>query len=543
MLSRQFILLVAVSIAIIWFALLGHRDLIDPDEGRYAEIPREMVASGDWLTPRLNGFKYFEKPVLQYWATAAGYTLFGESNLTARLWPALTGFLGALWAGYLGWRLYGQIAGFYAFVITASGLLYVAIGHMLTLDMALSVFTAIGVGSLALAQSRRADPVWLCRWMLLGWASLALAMLTKGLIALVLPAGAVLLYSLWQRDWALWRHLHIGKGLLLFLLLAAPWFIAVSRANPEFAQFFFVHEHFERYTTDVHERVAPWWYFIPVFLAGVLPWTAVIVQSLYRPLLQSGTRPVAGFDSERFLLVFTLFVLVFFSLGQSKLASYILPAIPVVAVLAGRRMAMEGYRKLDAWSLLVLAMLLLAGAWQAARFASDVNPVAMFMAYRPWFIGAAFLLAIAALAGFRARPAKPGHIAAIGILVLLAFQLLLWGFQSLSGSRSSRELAMAIQAHVPEGTVVYAVANYPQSLPFYLQETITQVLKKDEMEMGIDLEPQRWIATMEEFLEQWQQQGQAVAVFRTRSLDSYREQLGPVQVIYSGLRRTAVVKQ
>lgn len=147
MLSRQFILLVTVSIAIVWFALLGHRDLIDPDEGRYAEIPREMVASGDWLTPRLNGFKYFEKPVLQYWVTAVGYTLFGESNWSARLWPAFVGFLGALWAGYLGLRLYGETAGFYAFVMTVSGLLYVGIGHMLSLDMALSVFTAIGVGS------------------------------------------------------------------------------------------------------------------------------------------------------------------------------------------------------------------------------------------------------------------------------------------------------------------------------------------------------------------------------------------------------------
>jgi len=535
--------MIMVSTAIIWFALLGHRDLIEPDEGRYAEIPREMVVSGDWLTPRLNGFKYFEKPALQYWATAAGFTLFGESNLTARLWPALTGFLGALWAGYLGRHLYGRTAGFYAFVITVSGLLYVGIGHMLSLDMALSVFTAIGVGSLALAQSRRADPVWLRRWMLAGWASLALAMLTKGLIALVLPAGTVLIYSLWQRDWALWKYLHIGKGLLLFLLLAAPWFIAVSLANPEFARFFFIHEHFERYTTDVHERVAPWWYFIPVFLAGVLPWTALILQSLYRPLQRAATRTASGFDAERFLLVFVLFVLVFFSLGQSKLASYILPAVPVAAVLAGRQLSLAGYRRLDAWSLLLLALLLLLCAWQAARFASNVAPAEMFIAYRPWIIGASLSLAVASLAGLMSRPARPGHIAAIGVLVLLAFQLLMWGFQSLSGSRSSRELASVIQAQVPAGTAVYALSNYPQSLPFYLQRTITQVLKKDEMEMGINLEPERWIATMDEFLGQWQQQEQAVAVFRTKGLDRYLEPLGPVRIIYSGLRRTAVAKQ
>ena len=543
MLSRQLILLVTVIIAIIWFSLLGHRDLIDPDEGRYAEIPREMVASGDWLTPRLNGFKYFEKPVLQYWVTAVGYTLFGESNWSARLWPALIGFLGALWAGYLGLRLYGQTAGFYAFLITGSGLLYVSIGHMLSLDMALSVFVAIGVGSLALAQSRREDPAGLRRWMLVGWASLALAMLTKGLVALVLPAGAVLFYSLWQRDWALWKHLHLIKGLLLFLLLAAPWFIAVSLANPEFAQFFFIHEHFARYTSEVHERTAPWWYFIPVFMAGVLPWTALTLQSLYRPLVQAGTRTVNGFDAERFLLVFTLFVLVFFSLGQSKLASYILPVMPVAGVLAGRQLALQGYRKTDAWSLLVLAVVLLVSAWQAARFASDVTPAAMFVAYRPWFIAASLLLAGAALAGFRARPTRPGHVATIGILVLLAFQLLTWGFQSLSGSRSSRELAMAIQAEVPDGTAVYAVATYPQSLPFYLQQTITLVSKKDEMQMGIDLEPERWIATTQEFLDQWHSHEQAVAVFRTKNFDRYQQQLGSTRVIYNGLRRTAVVKQ
>jgi len=542
-LSRQFILLVTVIVAIIWFSLLGYRDLIDPDEGRYAEIPREMVASGDWLTPRLNGFKYFEKPALQYWATAAGFSLFGESNLTARLWPALLGFLGALWAGYLGLRLYGKTAGFYAFVMTVSGLLYVSLGHMLSLDMALSVFVAIGVGSLALAQSRREDPAWLRRWMLVGWASLALAMLTKGLIALVLPAGTVLLYSVWQRDWVLWKHLHIAKGLLLFLLLAAPWFIAVSLANPEFAQFFFIHEHFERYTSEVHDRIEPWWYFIPVFMAGVLPWTAVTLQSLYRPLVQAGTRTVTGFDAERFLLVFTVFVLAFFSLGQSKLASYILPAMPMVAVLAGRQIAAEGYRKADAWSLLLLAVVLLASAWQAPRFASDATPAAMFVAYRPWFIAASVLLAIAALAGFRARPTRPVHVATIGILVLLAFQLLTWGFQCLSGSRSSRDLAMAIQATVPDGTVVFAVATYPHSLPFYLQHTITLVSKRDEMKMGINLEPERWVATTEEFLDQWQSHEQAIAVFRTKSFDHYRKHLGPVRVIYSGLRRTAVVKQ
>jgi hypothetical protein len=167
----------------------------------------------------------------------------------------------------------------------------------------------------------------------------------------------------------------------------------------------------------------------------------------------------------------------------------------------------------------------------------------MYLAYRPWCIAASLLLVAASLTGFRARPTRPAHVATVGILVILAFQLLSWGFQSLSGSRSSRELATAIQAHVPDGTAVYAVNNYPQSLPFYLGHTITLVSKKDEMKMGINLEPERWVATTKEFLDLWNSHEQAVAVFRTRDFDRYREQLGSAQIIYSGLRRTAVVKQ
>ena len=247
-------LVVAALAAIIWFALLGYRDLIEPDEGRYAEIPREMVASGDWVTPRLNDFKYFEKPALQYWMTAISFKLFGESNASARLWTALIGFVCGLFIWYLGAKLFNPEAGFYGFIITISGLLFVGLGHYLTLDMGVSAFMVLGVGSLALAQSRRDDPVHVRNWMLLGWSMLAGAVLTKGLIGVVLPGGAVVLYSLWQRDWALWKNLHLFKGLLLFLLLTVPWFVAVSLANEEFAEFFFIHEHFDRYTTTAHQR-------------------------------------------------------------------------------------------------------------------------------------------------------------------------------------------------------------------------------------------------------------------------------------------------
>jgi 4-amino-4-deoxy-L-arabinose transferase-like glycosyltransferase len=531
-----------VIAAIIWFGQLGYRDLIEPDEGRYAEIPREMVATGDWVTPRLNGFKYFEKPVLQYWATATAYTLFGDNNTTARLWPALTGFLGALWAGFLALRLYGRSAGFYAFLVTLSGLLYIVDGHYLVLDMSLAVFLVAGVGCLVLAQRSRDDPAILRNWMLAGWIALALATLSKGLIGVALPAATVVVYSLWARDWTLWRKLHILKGLAAFLLVTAPWFIAVSLANPEFPQFFFIHEHLQRYTSTVHKREGAYWYFVPVFLLGIFPWLGVSLTSLLRPGFSNRSPGASAFDAERFLWSFALVVFVFFSAGQSKLPSYILPMMPIVAVMAGRRLATQGYHRVDAWLLAIMAVALLLTGWQITSLASDVIHADMYLDYRPWIFAGAGLYAIAALLANILHSLRAGHIAAIGLLALLATQVVLLGFQSLAGSRSSQELARVIRANVPEGTEIFALASYPQSLAFYMKQTMTLVIVTDEMKMGIQQEPDRWIGSEQEFRNRWAATDQAVAVFRSHDLEKYLPLLEPARIIYTGPRRAAVVK-
>ena len=541
--SVRFVAVVLVAAAIIWFAKLGHRDLVEPDEGRYAEIPREMVASGDWITPRLNGFKYFEKPALQYWATAVAYTLFGDNSTTARLWPALTGFLGALWAGFIALRLYGPSAGFYAFLITLSSLLYVIDGHYLLLDMSLAVFLFMGIGCLVLAQRSRDAPAILRNWMLAGWAALALATLSKGLIGVVLPAATVVIYSLWARDWVLWRKLHLIKGLLVFLIITAPWFIAVSLANPEFPEFFFIHEHLQRYTSTVHQREGSYWYFVPVFLLGIFPWVAVALKSLLRPGFASRSPGKPAFDSERFLWSFALIVFVFFSAGQSKLPSYILPMMPVVAIMAGGRLATEGYHRVDGWLLAIMAVALLLTGWQVTLLETDVITADMYRAYRPWIFTAAGLYAVAAMLANGLRSLRASHIAAIGLLALLAAQVILLGFQSLAASRSSHDLARVIRANVPEGTEVFALASYPQSLAFYLKQTLTLVIVTDEMKMGIQQEPERWIGSEQEFLARWEAADQAVAVFRAHDLEKYRPLLEPLRIIYSSPRRTAVVKR
>ena len=321
--------LLALILAAVWFANLETRKLVRPDEGRYAVVPLEMVRTGDWVTPRQNGLKYFEKPAFQYWATAAAYEVFGVAHWTSRLWPALSGFLGVLLAGFVGARFWGLPTGLLAATVAASSPLYALIAHVNTLDMGVTFFLNLGLLSLMLAQreggfssptggSPTGAPHNRARrnWMWLAWAALGLAVLSKGLIGAALPAAALIVYTLWSRDWALWKRMHFFSGLLIFFAVTAPWFVVVSLRNPDFFQFFFIHEHFERFLTKAHSRVGPPWYFVPILLAGMLPWTSLMVDAGLRALRRE---PGNGFQPKRFLLAWSLFVFVFFSASSSKL--------------------------------------------------------------------------------------------------------------------------------------------------------------------------------------------------------------------------------
>lgn len=532
-------------LAVIWFALLGYRDLVDPDEGRYAEIPREMVASGDWITPRLNGFKYFEKPVLHYWMTAISLSLFGDSNGAARLGGVLLAFLGALWILFVGRRLYGPDAGMYAFLVLCSSLMYVLLGHLNLLDLDVSVYLSVGIGALLLAQSQRQEPRKLRNWMLVGWAALALATLSKGLIGLVLPGIALVLYTLWQRDWALWKHLHLGKGLVLFLVITAPWFVLVSRANPEFARFFFIHEHLERYTTTTHERVEPWWFFLPLLLIGAMPWMWNSITALFRPgfaQIETGPRT---FDSVRFLWIYVIGVVLFFSVGQSKLPPYILPVYPALALLIGRQLAIRPALPGIFAGYLLTLLACGYGVFAVTGFHDYESPTAL-LAYRSWILAAAGVLIVGLGLGavYRQRPRRA--IIVLAVTGLLALQLLGWGFQTQSRHRSSHELAEVIKTQVGDDVPVYNVDTFYHSLPFYLGREITLVGFKGELAMGIEQEPQAWVSNWAEFVHRWQAADQAVAVFDMKTYpETYQSRMAklPMRVIYQDPLKIAVVRR
>lgn len=539
---KRFAAALILLCAVIWFGSIGQRDLFDPDEGRYAGIPAAMVETGDWLTPRLNDIKYFEKPVLQYWGTAVVFKLFGKSNATARLFTALLGFAAALFAMLIAFRLYGSRAAITTFLITVSYLAVVAFGHYLTLDMALSAFLVMGIGSLVIAHAGQADDTRTRNWMLFGWAALALATLTKGLVAVVLPAATVVVYSIWQRDWALWKKLHLFKGLLLFLAITAPWFINVSMANPEFAEFFFIHEHFARYTSDVHSRKGPVYYFIPVFIVGVFPWLISSVRALASPDFSWSPDKPGQFDPERFMWTFVVVTFCFFSLGHSKLPGYILPVLPIVAVLAGRQIASGKSIGPDRWGMLFVGLLFFVGAFFIELLAGSHFPAAQWASYRPWIMASGLLLLVSfAVLSTRKVAQLPG-LAGAAVLCLLAGLMIVSGATSLSESRSSKVIADVITNSLPAGVPVFAFQYFPEAAAFYLGRPITMVEYEGEMAMGVRLEPEKFIKTQAEFLAIWQNLDQAAVVLKLNRLQNLKVDKLQGKVVYKGPKTMVIIK-
>ncbi|MGH8279714.1 MAG: glycosyltransferase family 39 protein [Gammaproteobacteria bacterium] len=563
--TRILVIVAALGFAVLWFANLQYRDLFQTDEGRYAEIPREMVATSDWVTPRLDGLLYFEKPALQYWTTAVAYKLFGEYNWTSRLWTALTGFFGVLLAAWAGARLFDRRTAWCAALMLGASVYYMILGHFNTLDMGVSVFMSLAVFAFLFAM-RAADDLQestsasggtasetarsIIRrrrgWMYVAWVAAALALLSKGLEAVVLPGLTFVVYTLVTRDWKRWRQLHLYGGIALFLVVAAPWFIVVSLRHPSFAYHFFIFEHFTRFLTPEAHRPGAWWYFIPILLLGLLPWWPQFLRALVSLFRRRDMPPrLASFNHRAFLWLWCVIVFVFFSFSDSKLASYILPIFPALALLVGFELAR--LRRADTLVSAILCVLLaVAILWLAPELqqrGSDV-PLALYSALLPWLIGGCALLLALALAGFflayfrRVAPA----IACLGLAIFLATQVLTTGAQTLAPVYSGRSLARQIEPYNRPGIPFYSVDDYQQSLPFYLKRTLTLVAYQGELNFGIQHAPQQWVPTLAAFETRWHADAAALAVMPKATYAQLQQAGLPMQVIGTNPRLVAVKK-
>jgi 4-amino-4-deoxy-L-arabinose transferase-like glycosyltransferase len=533
-------------LVLLWFLPLGAWRLFDPDEGRYAEIPREMVVSGDWVTPRLNGIKYFEKPPLQYWATAAAFETFGVHEWSARLWTALSGALGVLLAVWLGRRVYGRTAGLLAGLILAGSGYYFLLAHMLTLDMSLSFALQLSLCGLVLmvGEEARGDPraARHAAWLLA--LGVALGFLAKGLVGLLIPGAVAGLYVLLRRDWGLIVRARPWWTLLALLLLAGPWLYAVSTRNPGFAHFFFVHEHFQRFLTRVHDRYEPDWFFVPVLLLGFLPWATLL------PRIVAGAwRDARGGDAAAWpLLLWVVVVFGFFSLSQSKLIPYIVPLFPALAVLAGRAVAGMEARRL-AWHLLAAAvatvLLVLAGGAWIAQSAAAAQRVAPLGGSGITGLAAAMLLGAAGCAAgawLAARGMRIAGVAAAAVATMVTVTGVLCTSNVIERQRDQMAVIASLRAALRPDSEFYCVADYTQPVAFYLGRTCTIVRYEGELEFGLRQEPWHGLPDLGAFAARWAQATAPVALVRP---DAYAELVrmgAPLRVIYTSGSYVAVVR-
>jgi 4-amino-4-deoxy-L-arabinose transferase-like glycosyltransferase len=528
-------------VAVLWFATLSLRPLFNTDEGRYAEIPREMLRGGDWVIPHLNGVAYIEKPPLQYWATALCLHVFGENEFAARFYTALSALaaLAAVWL--LARRLWGRAAGWRAAAVLCGMLLFLCMGQLLTLDMSLTFYMTLALAGFLSAQSAR--PPYQRRWMLLAWTAAALGVLTKGLVAAAIPAAVLAIYSVYGRDFAPWRRLHVLSGLPLFLLVTVPWHSLAARRLPDFLQFFFVHEHLARYMTPSADREESWWFFGLVFLLGSAPWTL----SALRVMGQGWQRRTARgeFNPQLFLRIWVLFVCVFFSLSDSKLIPYILPAMPALALLiaASPADALQGdvlrTALLTVCAAIALALLciyapkLFAPSERSAYFLSLAKPLAQI----------ALLLAASGLYVLSQRRRDATRSAVfLGVGWCLSGLLLMRAAAAVAPVYSGVVLARALPV-VPPAARIYSVGTYDQTLPFYWRRTVDLVAYRGELDYGLRHDPDAEMANVADFVERWNMEATAYAVMEKTMFDDLTRRGLPMREVARDLNRVLVARR
>ena len=362
---------VPLVLMILWVCLfsgLGAIGLVGPDEPRYAAIARAMAETHDWITPRLWGTPWFEKPVLYYWTAGLAMRLFGVGEFAARLPSALAGLLAVAAAAWAALRSYGLGPAWYTLIMLPTSVAMIGFSRAAGPDM---LFAALLTAAMAVAveilQRDKPRPIWQIAF---GFF-LGAAVLAKGPAAVILAGGATLAWAAISRQWlAPFRFLH-PVVLAVFGVTALPWYVLCAIRNPDFLRIFLWQHNFERYTTPIFEHRQPFWYYGYILLLAVVPWIIAFLAALLVAIIRLKNK-AAIVSNEMFFASWALFPVLFFSISQSKLPGYILPAIPPLFILLGRWVSESVAKKTKgevlAFALTGIALIVLAVALGIIRF-------------------------------------------------------------------------------------------------------------------------------------------------------------------------------
>lgn len=542
------LILLAAGIALIFGLFLGTRPLSVPDEGRYAEIPREMLVKHDFVTPHLNGVKYFEKPPLFYWVQAGAIKVLNPlisktenivakskqnhfshiSEWTVRLPNAMIALLGCLLVYIAGRILFERRAGLLSAIILASSLLYFALARMVTLDMTLSfclsgsLLSFLVASNLSSSLERRA--LFYSAYIFAG-----LAVLAKGLIGIIFPVMIIGLWILLSNQWHLLKKCYLPSGIFLFLLIVMPWHILVQIKNPEFFQFYFIEQQFLRYSTLIAQRYQPDWFFIPIFIAGFLPWICFLPQAIMSHFPKNWQQ-FKEKNNYIFLLLWVAVIFLFFSFSHSKLIPYILPIFPGLSLLTGHYFS--GYwQRFNAikWGYIAVPLLWIGlGIFGILYLVNDtsitlsqISRIFLIAGYSVFFLNsllASFFIIL-----------KKAKLAFISLAVgsVISFLIFSISIPKLD-TRSIKPLIAILKPLLKPEAKVVAYDDYYQDLPFYLNQRIYTVNVGGELSFGMQhQDTHAWMLKDANFWPIWESQDQVYMITNKEIYQRFKEAKTP----------------
>jgi 4-amino-4-deoxy-L-arabinose transferase-like glycosyltransferase len=483
--TRTDILLLAGFCGFLFFYGMGSFGLIGADEPRYAQVAREMLDHRDWITPTLAGQPWLEKPPLYYWQAMLSYSVLGVSDVAARVPSAIDAILLVI-AVYLFFRRFRRGTEVDAALITASCAGIIGYARAASTDMPLTATFAIGMLTW-----------WTWResgkkvYLALFYAFMALGMLAKGPVAPFLAAAIIALLAAATREWRLILKTAWLPGIALFSVIALPWYIAVQLRNPQFFREFILEHNLARFSSNLYHHPEPFWYYLPVILLSLVPWTVFVVAAFARSVRvwwaerkSSSTDPDFEFQFSLFTSLWLIVPVALFSISQSKLPGYILPAIPAGALLLAQYLYqhLENAEPVTKWMAVAHALVASAPIIPAALIAYLVMQHHLPSGRPLYFaLAVAMTLCIAVLLTLRSKMGlRMLRFVTLIPVVLAVAAVLKLGTSSIDQTLSARPLAVEL-ATVETQKLPVAICGASRELEFGLAFYRNQTIARYEL--------------------------------------------------------------
>lgn len=463
---------------VFYLCFLGTYPLFTPDEGRYSEVAREMVATGDYITPRVDGVVFLDKPILYYWLQAIAIKLFGVKEWSLRLFPALFGIFGCLMVYFAGRQLFDRRTGLLAATMLATSPLYFCGAHYANLDLEVAVLMS---GALLGFVTFVHEGIYEQKgWLLIFAAYLfaGLAFLTKGMIGIVIPGMVIGAWMLLQNRFDLLKKIHLIAGIIIFAAIVTPWYVLVQKANPDFLHYFFITQQVTRFLSAAEfNNPTPVWFYIPIVFIGFFPWTIFLIQSL-NAHIQNIWWERNKYSVQLFLLLWVVIVFVFFSIPRSKTMGYIFPIFPPLALLVANYLSsiwekpnhkaiQQAIVYFVTTCFLLSVFLLMSQHYHWLNFTP---------AFKPYMFSIAIIFIVSTLlALFFSKKETIALLFTICILCSVLFLLILTKGAVHLNQNSAKPLVTDLKTILKPEDEVVAYYKYYHDVPLYLGQLVTIV--------------------------------------------------------------------